>query len=79
MLIIKNLTLLQNVIFIQFLIKKTLIRIFDCKQIFKFNIILIFNKFRIKFNNKNLIMFIYFFNIYKYHVFFFNLINEFIN
>ena len=56
-----------------FLIEKILIRVIDCKHIFKLNIILIFNKFRINFNNENFIMFIYFLNIYKYHVFFFSI------
>ena len=54
-----------------FLIEKILIRVIDCKYIFKLNIISIFNKFRINFNNENFITFICFLNIYKYHVFFF--------
>ena len=53
-----------------FLIEKTLIRVIDCKYIFKLDIISIFNKFRIKINNENFITFICFLNIYKYHVFF---------
>ena len=53
------------------LIEKILIRVIDCKYIFKLDIISIFNKFRMKINNENFITFICFLNIYKYHVFFF--------
>ena len=62
-----------------FLIEKTLIRVIDCKHIFKLDIISIFNKFRMKFDNENYITFICSQSIYKYHVFFFDLINEFVN
>ena len=62
-----------------FLIEKILVLIINCKHIFKLDIISIFNKFRMNFNNENFITFICFLNIYKYHVFFFDLINEFVN
>ena len=60
-------------------IEKTLIKIIDCKYIFKLNIIFVFNKLRMNKNNENLITFIYSLNIYKYHVLFFELINDFAN
>ena len=47
-----------------FLIKKTLIRIIDCKFISKLNIISTFNKFRMNFQNEEFTTFICFLNIY---------------
>ena len=61
------------------LINKILIRIIDCKYIFKFNIIIAFNKFRIIENDENFTTFIISMNIYKYHVLFFDFINDSIN
>ena len=58
------------------LIEKILIRIINCKFLFKLNIISIFNKFRMNSQNENLIIFICSLNIYKYHVLFFELIND---
>ena len=62
-----------------FLIKKTLIKVIDCKYIFKLNIIFVFNRLRINFDNEKFIIFIIFLKIYKYHVLFFELINNFAN
>ena len=61
------------------LIKKTLIKIINCKYISKLNIIVAFNKLRMIENNENFITFICFLKIYKYHVLFFDFINDFVN
>ena len=61
------------------LIEKTLAKIIDCKFLFKLNIIFVFNKFRMNSQNENFIIFICSLNIYKYHVLFFELINDSIN
>ncbi len=58
------------------LIKETLTRVINCKYFIKLNIIVVFNKLRIHFNNKDYIIFITFMNVYKYHVLSFNLINK---
>ena len=58
------------------LIEKTLTRVIDCKFLFKLNIISIFNKLRMNSQSENLIIFICSLNIYKYHVLFFELIND---
>ena len=62
-----------------FLIKKTLTRVIDCKYILKLNIIFVFNCLRINFDNEKFIIFIIFLRNYKYHVLFFELINDFVN
>ena len=61
------------------LIKKTFAKIIDCKFLFKLNIISTFNKFRMNSQNENFTIFICSLNIYKYHVLFFELINDSIN
>ena len=65
----------RNAYFI-FLINEILTRVIGCKYIFKLNIIVTFNKLRIIQNNEDFIIFITFMNIYKYHVIFFELIND---
>ena len=62
-----------------FLINEILTRIIDCKHIFKFNIIVAFNKLRIIENDKIFTIFIISMNIYKYHMLFFDFINDLIN
>jgi len=58
------------------LIKKTLTRVISYKYLIKLNIIVAFNKLRIHLNSENYITFVIFIRIYKYHVLFFDLINE---
>ncbi len=58
------------------LIKKTLARVMSCKYLIKLNIIVAFNKLRMHLNNENYITFVTFMKVYKYHVLFFDLINE---
>ena len=62
-----------------FLINETLIKFIKCKYITKLNIIAVFNKLQMHLKNKNLITFICSLEIYKYHVFFFDLTNDFFN
>ena len=59
-----------------FLIEKILTRVIDCKFIFKLNIISTFNKLRMNSQSENLTTFICSLEIYKYHVLFFELIND---
>ena len=66
----------QNRYFL-FLIKEIIEKIIKCKHFIKLNIIAIFNKFRMHFDNENYIIFITTLNVYKYRVLLFNLINEF--
>ena len=61
------------------LIEEILIRIIDCKFIFKLNIISIFNKLRMNSQSENFTTFICSLEIHKYHVLFFELINDFVN
>ena len=58
------------------LIEKTLARVIDCKFLSKLNIISTFNKLRMNSQNEELIIFICSLDIYKYHVLFFELIND---
>lgn len=60
-------------------IKKTLTRVISYKHIFKLNIIVAFNKFKINFKSENFITFICSLKIYKYHVLFFDFINGFVS
>ena len=60
------------------LINEILTKIQNCKYLIRFNIIAIFNKFRIHLNNENFITFITFFETYKYRIFLFKLTNNFI-
>ena len=61
------------------LIEKTLVKVIDCKFLFKLNIISTFNKFRMNSQNEDFTIFICSLDIYKYHVLFFELINDSIN
>ena len=61
------------------LIEKILARVIDCKFLFKLNIISTFNKFRMNSQSENFTIFICSLSIYKYHVLFFELINDSIN
>ena len=60
-----------------FLIKEIIEKIIKCKHFIKLNIIAIFNKFRMHFDNENYTTFITVLNIYKYRVLSFDLINDF--
>ena len=59
-----------------FLIKKIIEKIIECKHFIKLNIIIVFNKFRMHFDNKNYTTFIIVLNVYKYCVLSFELIND---
>ena len=69
-----NVIIKRNRYFIS-LIDEVLIKIQDCKYLTRLNIITIFNKLRIHSDNKNFITFVIFFDIYKYRVLLFELIN----
>ena len=73
-----NVIIKRNNYFI-FLIKEILVKIIDCKFLFKLNIISIFNKFRMNLQSENFIIFICSLNIYNYYVLLFELINDSIN
>lgn len=73
-----NVIIKRNDYFI-LLIDETLIKLIECKYINKLNIIVAFNKLRMHFDSENLITFIIFLEVYKYHVLFFDLINELFN
>ena len=60
-----------------FLIKKIIEKIIECKYFFKLNIITVFNKLYMHFNNENYTIFITILNVYKYCVLSFELINDF--
>ena len=60
-----------------FLIKEIIEKIIKCKYFIKLNIIAIFNKFRMHFDNENYTIFIIVLKIYKYRVLSFELINDF--
>ena len=70
-----NVIIKKNRYFIS-LINEVLIKIQDYKYFTRLNIIVIFNKLRIYSNNENFITFIIFFEIYKYRMFSFELIND---
>ena len=59
-----------------FLINKVFVQIQKYKYFIKLNIIVVFNKFRIYFDNKNFTTFIIFLRVYKYRIFLFELINN---
>ena len=59
------------------LIKEIIEKIIKCKHFIKLNIIAVFNKLRMHFDSENYTTFITVLNAYKYHVFSFDLINEF--
>ncbi len=58
------------------LIDETFTHIQESKYLTQLNIIVMFNKLHMHLNNEDLTIFIIFFNLYKYHVMFFELINE---
>ncbi len=58
------------------LIDEVLARIQDSKYLTRFNIIITFNKLHISTESENLITFVTFFDVYKYRVMLFELINE---
>ena len=70
-----NVIIKKNRYFIP-LIDEVLIKIQNCKYFTRLNIIATFNKFRMHLNNENFIMFVIFFEAYKYRVFSFELIND---
>ena len=59
------------------LIKEIIEKIIECKHFIKLNIIAVFNKLRMHFDNENYTIFITALSGYKYHVLSFELINEF--
>jgi len=59
-----------------FLIDEVLARIQDSKYLIRLNIIIMFNKLCMSSESENLTTFVTFFNVYKYRVMFFKLINE---
>jgi len=59
-----------------FLINEVFTWIQDSKYLTWFNIIIMFNKLCMSIESENLIIFITFFNVYKYKVMLFELINE---
>ena len=73
-----NIIIKRNDYFIS-LIDETLIKFIECKYITKLNIIAVFNKLWMHLKNENLITFICSLKIYKYHVFSFDLTNDFFN
>ena len=58
------------------LIKEIIEKIIECKHLIKLNIIVVFNKLRMHFDNENYTIFITILNVYKYRVLLFGLINE---
>ena len=58
------------------LIKKIIKKIIECKHFIKLNIIAVFNKLRMHFDNENYTTFITVLSAYKYRVLSFELINE---
>ena len=59
------------------LIKKIIKKIIKCKHFIKLNIIVVFNKLRMHFDNENYMIFITVLSVYKYRVLSFDLINDF--
>ena len=70
-----NVIIKRNRYFI-LLIDEVLARIQNYKYFTRLNIITAFNKLRMHSNNENFIIFVIFFEIYKYRVLLFELINE---
>ena len=62
--------------YLLFLIKKIIEKIIKCKYFIKLNIIAVFNKLRMHFDNENYTTFITILSVYKYRVLLFDLINE---
>ena len=59
------------------LMKEIIKKIIECKYFIKLNIIVVFDKFRMHFDNENFIIFITILTAYKYCILLFNLINDF--
>ena len=57
------------------LIREIIIKLYDIKIFIKFDIIVIFNKIRIKKDNKEKIVFLTRYNLFKYIIIFFKLYN----
>ena len=57
--------------------EKIINKIIKYKCLIRLNIIIVFNKFRINFDNKDFIIFIITLKVYKHKILFFNLINNF--
>ena len=70
-----NVIIKRNRYFIS-LIDEILIKIQDCKYLTRLNIIITFNKLRIYSNNENFIIFVTFFETYKYRMLLFELTND---
>ena len=70
-----NIMIKRNRYFLS-LIEEIIEKIIECKYFIKLNIIAVFNKFRMHFDNENYTIFITVLNIYKYRVLSFDLINE---
>ena len=62
-----------------FFIEEIFVKVMNCKYLTKLNIIVAFNKLRMHSNNENLIIFVIFMKIYKYHVLSFDFTNELIS
>ena len=71
-----NIIIKRNYYFLSF-IEKMINKILKYKYFIYLNIIFIFNKLRIYSNNEDFIIFIIILKIFKYRIFFFNLINNF--
>ena len=57
-------------------IEEIFVRVMSCKYLTKLNIIVVFNKLRMHSNSENLIIFVTFMKVYKYHVLPFDFTNE---
>ena len=60
-------------------IEETFIKVMNCKYLTKLNIIVVFNKLHMHSNSENLITFVIFIKVYKYHVLLFDLTNKSVN
>jgi len=69
-------TLIKRNRYFLLLIDETFAHIQESKYLTQLNIIVTFNKLRMHSDSENLTIFIMFFNLYKYHVMLFELINE---
>ena len=70
-----NVIIKRNRYLISF-IEEILVRIMNCKYITKLNIIAVFNKLRMHSDSEDLIIFVTFMKVYKYHILSFGLTNE---
>jgi len=69
-------TLIKRDCYFLLLIDETLAHIQDSRYLIQLNIIVFFNKLRMHSSSKDLTIFIISFDFYKYHVMFFELIND---